>query len=352
MVAGTVVASLVLSLSACSSTATTAPTTNVAPPTVAAPSGAAPSGAATTATAPTSGGTHTPGTVGIVAFDSSSHMDKGFADNANAKLTKDGYHVLMQDPKGDPGQANTICSQYVTAQVEAIAVITFDIDQMAQCMSQAKAANIPVFFEGSPLVAGMAGAIDVTSPAPINDLFIQYLKDNKITDILSLDYSPGTPCRLRAAYRENALAASNAAGTTKVNELIHQFPIPGQVVDSENATAAWLAGHPAGSGEFAIWSCFVDSTAGAVAALNQVGRTDVPVFTWDLGNTIIPEIKSGMVAEDLYLDPIAVGTQVGQLVEDYLNGDTTPKAVLGATVVLNKSNIDAFLAANPDAANS
>ena len=331
MVAGIVAASLFVS--ACSSsTATTAPTANGAAPTAAAPTAAAPTGAQKT--------------VGIVAFDSSSHMDKGFADNAKSKLEKDGFHVLSQDPKGDPGQANAICSQYVTAKVDALAVITFAIDQMAQCMSQAKAANIPVIFEGSPLLPGMAGAIDVTSPAPPNDAFIKYITDNNVTDILSLDYSPGTPCRLRNQYREKVLSQQ----APSVKETKHEFPIPGQVVDSQNATAAWLAGHPAGTGKFAIWACFVDSAAGAVAALNQAGRTDAPIFTWDYGNTIAAAVKSGLVAQDLYLDPTAGCVQVGQLVEDYLNGNTTPQTVLGTTVLVNKDNIDQFLKDHPKAA--
>ena len=167
--------------------------------------------------------------------------------------------MLSQDPKGDLGQANTICSQYVTRQVDAIVVITFALDQMAQCMAQTKAANIPVVFEGSPLLEGMAGAVDVTAPPPINEVFIKYLKDNGVTDTLALDYSPGTPCRLRAEYREKLLAESGL----HVKETKHEFPIPGQVVDAQNATAAWLAAHPEGSGKFAIWSCFADSASGA-----------------------------------------------------------------------------------------
>jgi ABC-type sugar transport system substrate-binding protein len=337
MVAGLLVAGLVLSLSACSASTAT-PT--------AAPTDAPTAAAATTAptAAPASAAAKT-GTVGIVAFDSTSFMDKNFADNAKSKLEGDGFKVLMQDPKGDTGQANAICSQYVTAKVDAIAVITFAIDQMATCVAGAKAANIPLFFEGSPLIAGMAGAVDVSLPMPINDVFIKYVTDNAITDILTLDYSPGTPCRLRAKYRDEQLAAK--APSVKVTK--HEFPIPGQVVDAQNATAAWLAAHPAGTGKLAIWSCFVDPTSGAVAALNQVGRTDVPIFTWDFGKTILPAIQNGQVAADLMIDSVKVGGQVGQMVEDYLNGNTTPQAITAASLVLTKDNIAQFLKDNPGA---
>jgi ribose transport system substrate-binding protein len=282
--------------------------------------------------------------VGIVGFDTTSPMDNTFATAAQSFLEKDGFTVLTQDPKGDPGQANTICSQYVTRQVVALLVVTFNKDQMAQCMSQADAAKIPVFFSGSPLQDGMAGAVDNTAPPPINDVFIKYLKDNGITDILSLDYSPGTPCRLRAAYREDALSKSGL----NVKESKHEFPIPGQVVDSQNATAAWLAAHPASAGKFAIWSCFADSSSGAVAALNQVGRTDVPIFTWDLTKAIVPAIKTGQVAATLYLDAPGIGGQDGQLIEAWLGGNTKPQGVVAASTIVTKDNIDAVLAAHPE----
>lgn len=325
-----IAATVVFSLSACSSGAS--PTT--------APASA---GATTVPESAAAAGK----TVGIVGFDTTSYMDKTFAESTATYLQGAGFEVLSQDPKGDLGQANTICSQYVTRQVDAIVVTTYALDQMAQCMAQTKAANIPVVFIASPLIEGMAGAVDVTAPPPINDVFIQYLKDNGITDTLALDYSPGTPCRLRAAYREDVLAKSGLP----VKETKSEFHIPGQVVESQNATAAWLAAHPEGSGKFAIWSCFADSASGAGAALNQVGRNDAPIFTWDLTKAIVPMVQSGQIAADLFLDAKKVGEQAGQLVEGYLNGDTTPKGVAAANIILDKDNIDQFLKDNPNVIN-
>jgi len=351
-VAGIAATFVVLSLAACSSGtgATTAPASagaTTAPASAGATTAPASAGATTApasagaTTAPASAGGKT---VGIVGFDTTSYMDKTFAESTAAYLQSAGFQVLSQDPKGDLGQANTICSQYVTRKVDALVVTTFALDQMAQCMAQTKAANIPVFFIASPLVAGMSGAVDVTAPPPINDVFIKYLKDNQITATLALDYSPGTPCRMRAAYREDQLAKSGLA----VKETKFEFHIPGQVVESQSATAAWLAAHPAGSGKFAIWSCFADSSSGAVAALNQVGRNDAPIFTWDLTKAIVPAIQSGQIEADLFLDAKKVGEQTAQLVEGYLNGNTTPKGVAAANVILNKGNIDQFLKDNPD----
>lgn len=282
--------------------------------------------------------------MGIVEFDTTAAIDNQFVQGTKAELSAKGWKPVSQDPKGDPGQANGICSQFVTQKAKAIVVTTFALDQMAQCMSQAKGANIPVFFIGSPLLDGMAGAVDVTSPKPINDLFVPYVKDNGVTDVLALDYTPGTPCRLRKEYRDELLK-----GLPNVEVTRHEFPIPGQVVGAQNATAAWLAAHPAGSGKFAIWACFTDPTAGAVAAIKQAGRTDdIPIYTWDFNKTILDPLKSGQVAATLSLDGTAVGGQVAGLVDEYM-ASKTPKGVPAANKVLTAETIDAYIAENPDA---
>jgi ABC-type sugar transport system substrate-binding protein len=252
--------------------------------------------------------------------------------------------VLTQDPKGDSGQANTICSQYVTRKVTALIVTTFAQDQMAQCLSQTAAAKIPVFFLASPLLPGMAGAVDLVAPAPVNDVFVKYLKDNQVTNIFTLDYTPGTPCRLRAEYRDKAIKAAGL--DIKVNK--HEFPIPGQVVDAQSATVAWLSGHPAGSGKFAIWSCFADSTAGALAGIKQAARTDaLPIFTWDYNVSILDGIRTGAVAADLWIDFDGMGAQAVKLVTDYMK-DGKPAAATASNLVLTKDNIAKFLTDHPE----
>lgn len=281
------------------------------------------------------------GTAGIVEFDTTSPIDAQFVEGARGALKAAGWDVLSQDPKGDPGQANTICTQFVTRQVKAIVVTVFALDQMAQCMSQAKAATIPVFYIGSPLLEGMAGAVDVTSPKPINDLFVKYVADEKVTDVLALDYTPGTPCRIRKEYRDEQLKQLDV----KVSK--HEFPIPGQVVDAQNATAAWLAGHPEGSGKLAIWSCFTDPSAGAVAALNQAGRKDIPIYTWDFNKQIKKPLESGQIAATLSLDGTKVGSQVAGLVSNYLESKKV-EGVPAENTILTKDNIDQFLKDNPN----
>lgn len=281
--------------------------------------------------------------LGIIEFDATSPIDNLFASNTKKAFEELGWQVSTQDPKGDLGQANAICTQWVTKKVDVLVVTTYAMDQMAQCMSQANAAKIPVFFLGSPLLEGMAGSVSYVIPAPPNDLFIKYLQDKKVTSFLALDFTPGTPCRLRAEYREQAI---KDAGIT-AKEYSHQFHIPGQVVESQNGTAAWLQANPAGAGSYAIWSCYADSTQGALAAIAQAGRTDaLPIFTWDFSESILPAIRAGQVAT-VYYAPADVANTVKDNILEYLKTGV-PAEGTPATTLVTKDNVEQFLKDHPD----
>jgi ABC-type sugar transport system substrate-binding protein len=304
----------------------------------------APADTAATEPAGTDAGSIETGILGIVEMNATSPIDNLFALNTKKAFEELGWEVYSQDPKGDLGQANAICSQWVTRQVDVLVITTFSIDQMAQCMSQAGAANIPVFFLGSPLAEGMAGSVSYVIPAPPNDLFIQYLQDKNVTSFLSLDYTPGTPCRLRAEYRE---AQVKEKGIT-AKEQSFQFNMPGQVVESQNGTAAWLQANPAGAGTYAIWSCYADSTQGALAAITQAGRTDdLPIFTWDFSVSILPAIESGQVTT-LYYSPDSVAQSVKDLILQYLK-DGVPAEAEPSVTLVTKDNDEQFLNDNPGA---
>jgi ribose transport system substrate-binding protein len=281
--------------------------------------------------------------LGIVEFDATSPIDSLFASNTKKAFEGLGWKVFSQDPKGDLGQANSICTQWVTRKVDVLVVTTYAMDQMAQCMAQAKAAKIPVFYLGSPLMEGMAGSVSYVVPAPPNDLFVKYLKDNSVTSLLSLDFTPGTPCRLRAEYRDDAIKKAGL----QVKEYSHQFHIPGQVVESQNGTAAWLQANPAGAGKYAIWSCYSDSTQGALAAIAQANRTDMlPIFTWDFSAAILPAIRSGQVVT-LYYSPEDVAGTVKDLIQQYLATGEVKEGEPPTTLV-TKDNIDQFLKDHPE----
>lgn len=284
-------------------------------------------------------------TVGIVNFDTTSITANSFASANEKHMTAKGWTVLNQDAKGAAGQGNTVCAQYVTKKVDAIILNIFEVSQMAQCLSQAKAAEIPVFFIGSSLADGMAGAVSTIVPKPINEAFIADSKARGDVQVLTLTYNPGAPCRVREDELKKALTSASGITVEK-----HEIVIPGQVTDAQAATQAWLTAHPVSKGEkLAVWACFSDPGIGALAALNQVSRPGVPIYTWDFTKQTIDPIKKGEIAATLWVDADGMAEQMITMITDHLAGGK-PTEVEAANKVITADNIDAFIKSHPDAA--
>jgi ribose transport system substrate-binding protein len=282
--------------------------------------------------------------VGLVAFDTTTVAAQREADASKKAMEAAGWTVSMQDPSGDASKANALCTQFVAQQVDVVVVDVFQGGQMAQCLSAASTANIPVFFIASVLAPGMAGAISTSIPTKINQIFVDYVKTLKKPKIFSLQFSPGAPCLAR---QKDEFAQLTTAGIALSNVQSHEVKIPGQVVDSQAATTAWLNAHPKSAGEdLVIWSCFSDAALGANAAMKQSGRS-APSYTWDLTKQIVPLLKSGEIKATSISDAPKLGDQLVKMITDYRGGNKTPQAIDATALVLDASSIDAYTAANP-----
>ncbi len=281
--------------------------------------------------------------VGIVNFDGAAITANSFATSLEKAARNIGWDVLNQDPKGDLGQVNTFCTQYVTRKVDAIVINIFEASQVAQCLAYAGRANIPVYFLGSSLGKGMAGAIATTVPKPINDAFNAYAAATPDLKALALTYNPGAPCREREKDLDATLA--KASGSTHIDK--HEITVPGQVTSALAATQAWLNGHPADKNEkLAIWACFSDPAFGALSAIKQAGRSGIPIYTWDMTGQIVDAIRKGEMTATLWVDADAMAQQLISQIQDHQAGKPAREDA-AANLVITKDNVDAFLAEHP-----
>jgi ABC-type sugar transport system substrate-binding protein len=281
-------------------------------------------------------------TVGIVSYDTTTLAAKAETDAAKTALEAEGWEVVTQDPKGDAAQANTICTQFITRQVDIIVVSVFDTTQMAQCMTGAAGANIPVFYLAGSLVDGVAGAISTTVAPPINEYMIEQIQDLPNLKILAMTLQPGAPCRAREADLDEKLEAAGLSDRIEKHEVV----VPGQVTDAQNATAAWLQANPESQGsDLVVWACFADPAIGAYAAIQQAGR-DIPIYTWDFSDQVVEPLRSGAFAAVLAIDSAGEGAQLVDLIKGYLDGGE-PQQVDAATTVVTAENLEQFLADNP-----
>jgi len=313
--------------------------------TTAAPSTGTPASVAPSAAASASAAAG-PLKLGVVNFDTSTVAAQSQVDVAMEAFKAEGWDAAITDAKGDAAAANGICAQYATQKVDAIVAAVFAADQMAQCLDAAKTADIPVFFFASSFQEGTAGALSTTGAQGVNDMFVEDFAGKDGLQVLALGFTPGAPCRERKENFTETLAASGIKATVTD----HEVKIPGQVVDAQAATQAWLTAHPAAANEpLAVWACFSDPAVGAVSAMAQTGRTGVPVYTWDLTKQAVDYIRNGQIRVTSLPDGKGMGPQIVGQIKDYM-ATGTPQALESGSVLLTKENIDQFLTENPDAA--
>jgi ribose transport system substrate-binding protein len=203
-----------------------------------------------------------------------------------------------------------------------------------------------VFYLDNDLAAGMAGAIQTASQKGPNDLMLKNLDGATDVKILRLQYSPSTPSVLRSTYLQKITAN---AGIPSSAFSIHEVTIPGAITDAQNATEAWLTAHPASAyPHLVIWTAWSDAAVGALAALSADNRS-VPIYTWDLTKQVVSPIKQGKVVATALADPKGLAKQLVGMIDGYMKNGKR-EGLDAPAVVLTKSNIDAYLKANPGAA--
>jgi ribose transport system substrate-binding protein len=286
--------------------------------------------------------------VGVVDFDITSVPAQREATAVSQAMKSIGWTVIQQDAAGDIPSGNSICQAYVTEGFNVIVVDVFSGSEMAQCLSSAKAAKIPVFFLASSIAPGMAGNINTVLPTAINELFIAAVKKATNPQILSLQYSPAVPCLDRQQSMDQLRTAAGIPASIVTR---HEFNVNAQSTDSEAATVAWLDAHPASLGQsLFIWSCTSPPAIGALAALQEAGRTAVQ-YTWDLTSQLVPDLENGSIAGTSISNTTVLGTQLIGMIKRYeANHNATPENLQAQALVLTQANIANYAAHNAIAA--
>ncbi|TIU39541.1 MAG: sugar ABC transporter substrate-binding protein, partial [Mesorhizobium sp.] len=164
--------------------------------------------------------------------------------------------------------------------------------------------------------------------------------------ILALTYHTGEVCRNREVELDKALAANPDIKVTK-----NEVRIPGYFEDGAQYANAWLASHPAGQENLAIWGCWDDPAIGAIGSLRAQGRDDVKVYGVNGNAQALENIKNGFMTATAWQDSYTEGYNMIKLLPEIrkAGADWTPKAVEVPAVLVTKDTIDDFIAKHPDA---
>ncbi|MEV6985692.1 sugar ABC transporter substrate-binding protein [Sphaerisporangium sp. NPDC051017] len=280
-------------------------------------------------------------TVGLIRFSGSDVYANSALDAIAAYGKSKGWEITEVDANGSVDFANTALTNLATKGVDAIAISVFPTAALASGVASAQAAGIPVANWGGGIGPGVPIAADVSIGAPMAERVVNDLGGKGA--LLALGYRPGLPCQ----RREKAL--DEAVAKTDIQVDAQQITIPGQVESADKATQAWAQAHPKG-GKLAVWACFDDPATGAVAALQQLGRTDV--LTYGLNGTAeaLSLVKAGKLTATQWIDGPSQGREIAQLMEKYWAApdDFEPVEIDGDYKIIDRSNVDGFLADHPE----
>ena len=284
--------------------------------------------------------------VGIVSISATEANNARYIAGAQSAAKDIGWQVSVVDAAGNADQANAAIQNFVQRGAAAIVDMVFPYTSIGAGLAAAKAANIPVVTWGGGLGGSVAATNGSGGPmtVPVNELMIKNM-DGK-GSLLELTYHTGEVCRNREIELDNALKAHPDIKATK-----NEVRIPGYFEDGAQYANAWLASHPAGRENLAIWGCWDDPSIGAIGALRSQNRNDVKVYGVNGNAQALEDIKKGLMTATAWQDSYTEGSNMVKLLPEIVKAGAgwTPKAVEVPAVLVSSENIDKFLADHPAA---
>ena len=284
--------------------------------------------------------------VGIVSISATEANNARYIAGAQSAAKEIGWQVSVVDAAGNADQANAAIQNFVQRGAAAIVDMVFPYTSIGAGLAAAKAANIPVVTWGGGLGGSVAATNGSGGPmtVPVDELMIKNM-DGK-GSLLELTYHTGEVCRNREIELDNALKAHPDIKTTK-----NEVRIPGYFEDGAQYANAWLASHPAGKENLAIWGCWDDPSIGAIGALRSQNRNDVKVYGVNGNAQALEDIKKGLMTATAWQDSYTEGSNMIKLLPEIVKAGAgwTPKAVEVPAVLVSSENIDKFLADHPAA---
>ena len=326
---GALVATAAIAFAACSSAA----------------SPAAPTSAASESAGASAAPSATPKTIGVVLISANDPANHIMVTAAEAEAKTRGWTLNVIDANGSADAANTAIENLVQSKVDGILVAVFPSTALGAGLAKANEAHIPVVSWGGGLDNGVLAATDQGAPLakPVAEQLVKDLQGKG--EVLELTYHVGLICRNRELALDEVLAGYPDIKVTK-NEVV----LPGYVESGASSTTAWLAGHPAGSANLAVWGCWDGPATGALSALEQAGRTDVKVYGQNGEAAAIKAIKDGKYTATMWEDSATEGRQLIIALDDIFKAGSSwvPKTINVPGVLVTKDNVDQFIAEHPE----
>lgn len=285
--------------------------------------------------------------LGIVALLSNDALNIQTIDGAKAVAAKHGWKVDVTGTNGSAQLANSAMVTYANDHVTAMYVLAYAPSSLGQGLQAANAANIPVALWGS--APPTQGVISTVAYQGVAKAEVQALMKAlpPPADILEMNFAGGSLCVTdNQVYNETI---NKVKGYTIDNVQINGN---NPVGSGQSFAQSWLTRHPAGKARYAILSSWDVPTTGAVAAIEQAGRTDVQTYSINGEAQTIKLVEAGNETETTRPAAYKEGEASMSNILAYLQAKAAGKSwtvrnIAYPPTVITGSNVKAFVAANP-----
>lgn len=284
--------------------------------------------------------------LGIVTISATDANNARVIEGATEAAEAAGWTVEVVDAAGNADQANTAFQNFVNKEAGMIFNLVFPATSLGAGLSAAEQAGVPVATWGG----GAGDGIVVVSGdgAPFAEPATQAMIDalDGEGDVLALTYRAGQVCRDREVLFDEMMASQAPDVTVTKNEV----NIPGFLQDGARYATAWLAAHPEGSGDLAVWGCWEDPTLGAISAIKQADRTDILTYGINGSSTAIQAVQDGELTATVFEDARAEGqTMFEETLAAIESGDFASRTVDVPGILVTGDSIEEFLEMHPEA---
>ena len=284
--------------------------------------------------------------LGIVSISATEANNVRYIQGATKAAEELGWQVNVVDAAGNADQANAGIQNFAQLGAHAIIDMVFPFSSIGAGLDAAGAAGIPVVTWGGGLGSTVAATNGSGGPMAIPVVELMVEKMGGKGSILALTYRTGEVCRNREVVMDEIVAKYPDITVTK-----NEVRIPGYFEDGAQYANAWLASHPAGAENLAIWGCWDDPSIGAIGSLRAQGRDDVLVYGINGNAQALENIKNGFMTATAWQDSFTEGYNMVKMLEEIKAAGASwePKAAEVPAVLVTKETVDAFLAEHPDA---
>jgi ribose transport system substrate-binding protein len=284
--------------------------------------------------------------LGIVSISATEANNVRYIQGATKAADELGWKVTVVDAAGNADQANAAIQNFAQLGAHAIIDMVFPYSSIGAGLAAAGSANIPVVTWGGGLGGTVAATNGSGGPMAIPVVELMLKNMNGKGSILALTYHTGEVCRNREQVMDEMVAKYPDIKVTK-----NEVRIPGYFEDGAQYANAWLASHPAGDENLAIWGCWDDPAIGAIGSLRAQNRTDVMVYGINGNAQALENIKNGFMTATAWQDSYTEGYNMAKMVEEIAAAgkDWKPKAAEVPAVLVTKDTVADFLTKHPDA---